>query len=219
MKTLNKSQQNNSEQMELPLTSLQEDFPVKTSASQGDKKVLKGNDLDSGLNALVCLGTFDQDMPYLRTSGTCSTGTTETGSDRYSGKFPPSGMMLNGTVYQLPRLVPTTKETGSGLWPTATAMTGGEGVAPSHINGKHGWNLGAAVQDSLSPKPHRRWPTPAARDYKGARKPETMAKTGRNPDTNSLPDAVEFRGTPGRLNPTWVEWLMGFPTGHTDLNA
>ena len=23
----------------------------------------------------------------------------------------------------------------------------------------------------------------------------------------------------GRLNPTWVEWLMGFPPGHTDLDA
>ena len=25
--------------------------------------------------------------------------------------------------------------------------------------------------------------------------------------------------TGGSLNPTWVEWLMGFPTGWTDLNA
>ena len=23
----------------------------------------------------------------------------------------------------------------------------------------------------------------------------------------------------GQLNPTWVEWLMGFPTGWTDLSA
>lgn len=23
----------------------------------------------------------------------------------------------------------------------------------------------------------------------------------------------------GQLNPTWVEWLMGFPLGWTDLNA
>jgi len=22
----------------------------------------------------------------------------------------------------------------------------------------------------------------------------------------------------GQLNPTWVEWLMGFPTGYTELN-
>ena len=25
--------------------------------------------------------------------------------------------------------------------------------------------------------------------------------------------------TTGQLNPTWVEWLMGYPTGWTDLNV
>ena len=46
------------------------------------------------------------------------------------------------------------------LWPTPTAMKGGEGVAPSHKDGTHGWNIGAAVQDSLSDNPIRLWPTP-----------------------------------------------------------
>lgn len=27
------------------------------------------------------------------------------------------------------------------------------------------------------------------------------------------------QGNGGQLNPTWVEWLMGFPIGWTDLNA
>ena len=27
------------------------------------------------------------------------------------------------------------------------------------------------------------------------------------------------QGDGGQLNPTWVEWLMGFPLGWTDLNA
>ena len=26
-------------------------------------------------------------------------------------------------------------------------------------------------------------------------------------------------GNGGQLNPTWVEWLMGFPLGWTDLSA
>ncbi len=30
----------------------------------------------------------------------------------------------------------------------------------------------------------------------------------------SLPEAVN-----GTLNPTWVEWLQGFPLGWTDLDA
>ena len=62
-------------------------------------------------------------------------------------------------------------------------------------------------------------PTPAARDWKGAVRPETMAAKGRNPDTNSLPDAIEYRGEAGRLNPQFVEWLMGFPIDHTELDA
>jgi hypothetical protein len=53
------------------------------------------------------------------------------------------------------------------------------------------------------------WPTPVARDYKGGRKPETLAKAGRK-ETNSLPDAAK-----GSLNPEWVETLMGFPIGWT----
>lgn len=143
------------------------------------------------------------------------------------------------------------------------------------------------------------YPTPTARDYKGARKPETLKKKGRT-ETNSLPDKVraleekELYPTPsahenhsgkpgnktqkmlgndprvrfqdehrmwptaraalgmnmkttegmaklrhkgyletevahvhiheekkepvGALNPPWVEWLMGFPIGHTSVN-
>jgi hypothetical protein len=61
------------------------------------------------------------------------------------------------------------------------------------------------------------WPTATARDYKGGRTPETLAKAGRN-ETNSLPDAVNAQmGKTGSLNPQWVEWLMGYPEGWTDL--
>lgn len=60
------------------------------------------------------------------------------------------------------------------------------------------------------------WPTPTTRDHKGGRKPETLAESGRG-ETNSLNDAVTVRDQHGSLNPAWVEWLMGFPEGWTDL--
>lgn len=57
-----------------------------------------------------------------------------------------------------------------------------------------------------------RWPTPQARDgdHRGA-----QGKRFLNPErSNDLPDAVDHvEEKSGSLNPTWVAWLMGFPTG------
>ena len=63
------------------------------------------------------------------------------------------------------------------------------------------------------------WPTPAARDYKGAVLPETLAAKNRNPMTNSLPDAIQHKSGSGSPNPIFVEWLMGLPTGWTELGC
>lgn len=76
----------------------------------------------------------------------------------------------------------------------------------------------AMAYRAAASKKEKYWPTPATRDYKGARLPETMEATGRNKETNSLPDAVsEQSGL--RLNPVWVGWLMGFPIGWASLKA
>jgi len=57
------------------------------------------------------------------------------------------------------------------------------------------------------------WPTPAARDYKDSAGAKSQAERGRTAG-DSLGVSVG-----GALNPTWVEWLMGFPEGWTDLSA
>ena len=52
--------------------------------------------------------------------------------------------------------------------------------------------------------------TPCARDYRTGQR-----ERYENPERmNALNDQIG-----GQLNPTWVEWLMGFPIGWTDLNA
>jgi len=110
-------------------------------------------------------------------------------------------------------------------WPTPTSMTGGEGVAPSHVDGTHGWNIGAAVQDSMSENPQKNWPTPSARDWKdtpGMAQSATNADGSHRDRTDQLPRKVyanEPTGTTqgGSLNPTWVEWLMGYPDEWTVL--
>jgi hypothetical protein len=64
------------------------------------------------------------------------------------------------------------------------------------------------------------WPTPTARDYK-----DGTAKGCQNVPENGLLGRVvhskdsENNVPNGSLNPTWVEWLMGFPEGWTDLSA
>jgi hypothetical protein len=101
-------------------------------------------------------------------------------------------------------------------------------------NGKTSHSLGLAdavqmwptptVDDSknVNPKPNRiaglvaavnQWPTPTSSDYR---------RRGPNSKQQSLPEVIatetdSWEKGRGRLNPTWVEWLMGFPTGWTDL--
>ena len=53
-----------------------------------------------------------------------------------------------------------------------------------------------------------RWPTPLPSDVDGGR----TTKGKDRPNEAGLRVAVG-----GQLNPTWVEWLMGFPLGWTDL--
>jgi hypothetical protein len=61
------------------------------------------------------------------------------------------------------------------------------------------------------------WPTPKASEWKGGRSFEGLIASGRGA-SNSLNDALTMQNQQsGALNPEWVEWLMGFPIGHTDL--
>lgn len=59
-------------------------------------------------------------------------------------------------------------------------------------------------------------PTPATRDYKGARSKEALEASGRN-HTNSLPDAFAQPGMSSQLNPLFVAEMMGFPPNWTVL--
>ena len=60
------------------------------------------------------------------------------------------------------------------------------------------------------------WPTPTARDGKGASGHKKLSR--RMADLTYRARIVDGVTT-GSLNPTWVEYLMGFPEGWTDLEA
>lgn len=226
MTTLEKSQQSDLFQTDLESISLQADSPVRTLASQVKEKGLMESAVDYGQSAPDFLGTFDPDSPSLKTSQTSFLENGEIGLSEFCGTFPRSGMMRNGTVYQLPNLARTITEIGSGLsatqetffWRTPAHCTGGtplallrgENVRPS------GHRIQMRLQDQV-----KLWPTPSSRDHKGGYIGGRMRNGKVSRDT--LDVTVQYTDnqskTDGQLNPTWVEWLMGFPLGHTDLNA
>jgi hypothetical protein len=86
-----------------------------------------------------------------------------------------------------------------GLWPTPTGQDNPQvrGVGKT-IGTKRGTTLGGAV---------RMWPTPTKQDASNNGGSSQYQR-------NTRPLNAEVGGS---LNPAWVEWLMGFPEGWTDL--
>ena len=110
-------------------------------------------------------------------------------------------------LFRLSPQTPRTGETDVGLLHTPTATP--NQMAPSMNSG---W------------KEPPLWATPIARDAGG----HTITKAFPNGFNVNLVSqvtlwqrAVKADGkshSSGRLNPQWVEWLMGYPIGYTDLN-
>jgi len=73
--------------------------------------------------------------------------------------------------------------------------------------------LRMAARDNYIPQ---MWPTPMSRDYKDC---GDSIINGMIPVNGLLGRVVGPSRESGSLNPTWVEWLMGFPIGWTDLDA
>ena len=90
---------------------------------------------------------------------------------------------------------------GRKLWPTPVASD-----AEKDRGSSAGWGLRDAV---------RTFPTPTA----SCRDMNTMERARySHRDLKAMKDSGEpyQTQTTGSLNPTWVEWLMGYPAGWTD---
>lgn len=104
-------------------------------------------------------------------------------------------------------------------WPTPTCQDSDKASKRMRLDYQN--NLTALVFASESTQV---FPTPTARDYKGGYTEASLTrKDGKSRRFDALPNAVIGGvGTdviPGHLNPQWVEWLMGLPTGWTDLDS
>ena len=114
--------------------------------------------------------------------------------------LPPSGMIVAGRLYQPQKLeLRTLEKDGSCLLPTPSACSVG-----TNLGGAAG-RVGK-VRPSLQTMARKNlWPTATARDWKSG----SMGTQG-----NSRPLSEQVGG---QLNPTWVEWLMGYRAEWTVL--
>jgi hypothetical protein len=203
-------------------------FHVPTSASQEEAQDSMESTPPCGITWRGWLAKFDPDM-YLWKTAQCS---FIEDSDESLAIFPASGMTRGGLLWELPTLVQTTKEEESGLW--RTPDTGAGGTSGLLKQGKTRRQNGQPIQ---------MWPTPRSCSAMAATiTPESAWNEKRNPNLETIVGQRMFptltahnskegnypseqnRNTPtlathagGQLNPMWVEWLMGWPIGWTDL--
>ena len=125
------------------------------------------------------------------------------------------------------------------MWRTPDNLAGGSNLPgiqkaldEGHLKRPSGQPIQIRLQDQV--KEPRLWPTPRAKEPGRTTKgfgrglaelvegkqqlfptPTATERSGINPKTGKGAGLSKTIG--GTLNPTWVEWLMGYPTGHTDL--
>jgi hypothetical protein len=178
-------------------------FPARTFPPPVRAQALTANALDSGKKWHESSLKFDPD--------TCSWKTHqclwEEDLLESSVTLPRRGLMQNGVVYQLENAERRTSETESGLWPTPTVSGNNNRKG---ISTKAGDGLATAVLKAET------FPTPTATAAKGWSRNHNRAATNDRLDYQIEREADQS-GKPGRLNPTWVEWLMGWPQGWTEL--
>ena len=165
--------------------------------------------------------------------------TSRWGSTKCYLTWKPRATKDSRLLFRLVPSTPTTAETEYGLLPTPVTNEGGRNKSaspgakirpslgmmakrnmwptPVASNAKHGVNQpdgkrGATLVDAV--KRPDLWPTPLARDSKsGAGSPEWRAKrAAEKKEERPLNEVIS-----GQLNPEWVEWLMGYPAGWTEL--
>jgi hypothetical protein len=110
-------------------------------------------------------------------------------------------------------------------WPTPTAsdVEGGTAQDVELENGtfsrknKDGVRWGVKLRDAVN-HTEKMWPTPRANKVHPMITEENREKLA-NRNKSNLEEVIagEVGDATGKLNPTWVEWLMGYPEGWTDL--
>lgn len=179
---------------------------ARTSVLQASEGGWRPTEVAYGLNTTVSLASLNLNSSSWRTHQACLVS----GWAEFSETWPRAGMMRNGTVFRQTASAPLMRGIASGSLPTPTKSDfKSECMSPDLVEKRaHASKRGVRLTEFL----HRRsLPTPMrGNDHWGARLDEWGGSS--NP----------FRGTELgqlRLNPCWVEELMGYPIGWTELEA
>jgi DNA (cytosine-5)-methyltransferase 1 len=217
-------------------------FHAKTLAQQEKAQELTGNEAGCGEKWRASFTRYDPDSSLWRTHQCSLLG----GLDEFLETWPQWGLMRDGECWEQQMLAQTIRGTESGLspngvdsfhTPNTTGLDGGSNSrkalklrqeklpTPTASDYKSqptskSWKAKGAINFKLSnPEIQAMWPTPVKSDH-SARRP-SKGWSGKS----DLPSVVwtETGGkenpnmSPAQLNATWVEWLMGWPLGWTDL--
>ena len=199
------------------LTFYAEDSPVSQSPLQESvvELMMKGG---SGTSSTDSFAKLDQDGSWLKMCQDSYQQTLDGRLQKFSGTWPRAGMMSSGTCFQREDLVALgrcTKGNGSSLsvsWPSPRVSDTEGGLVKnvelkdgsfSRVN-KDGVRWGVKLKDAVNHM-ETLWPTMTVNDSKNNCGPSQLKRKALNVAVG------------GALNPAWVEWLMGFPIGWTDL--
>lgn len=200
------------------------DSPVRTYHVRESKRGYTENVHPFGLKWQESLAIYDHDLSLWKTRQISLFEDYQ----RFSDPWPRWGIMHGGVCWELDTLEPHTNVIGCGSLPIPTSSQYGTNKSLSH---------GAKVRPSLETMAKKNlWPTPTVHgnnNRKGVSKKsgDGLATSVRKYSTPTCNDAKnngsasqQKHNTPplnvqigGPLNPDWVEWLMGWPIGWTDL--
>jgi hypothetical protein len=221
--TLEPSQPTFFDGMELPSMSSPAGSRARTFPSQESSAAwAKAPAADCGPKSSDWLASYDRNSSSWRTSQLCLvalvTGEAD-GLAEFSETWPSAGMMRNGKTYRRQPWALPIAESASGLLPPPRKVEIKNSI--SHLqeraqpHRKGPGSLTSYIQWLEAGRPM--FPTPTASMHRGSSPAALTRKDGQDRSRDRLDHFLQSLEGSGKLNPAWVEWLMGFPMAHTDL--
>ena len=193
------------------------DFRAKTSPQPEKEQGLTESGRGCGEKWHGSFTKYDPDSSLWRTHQCSLLGDLEP----FSETWPRWGLMRSGECWEQQTLAHRTSETESGFLPTPTAsMMPCEGTVrimrKQWLEGKMSLEEASAIAGRDVRKSQGKveaWPTPRTKGMCGGSGSWELLKKN-----TTIEEARQMgAGNGGQLNPMWVEWLMGWPLGWTDL--